>query len=151
MKAINKGMMAILRAFPNLVKRPDPDVVVISFWINKPKRTRIPISATEPAMVAVVTVVMVDVVTVEIIYPPLSFTTSLDGYARSSTQYNIKRPMNCITDHNLICFVSCLHVGDDPSNAGTTPMQTTLINQNRPADAGRWQRSRRDLNPRSLP
>lgn len=68
--AINSGMIAILRAFPNLDKRPDFDEVVTSFCTSRPNSTKIPIKATEPAIATVVTVVIVEVVTVDIISPP---------------------------------------------------------------------------------
>lgn len=54
---------------PNLVTLGLVDAVVISFWISKPNKTKMPIKATEPAKATVVTVVTVDTVTVEITQP----------------------------------------------------------------------------------
>ena len=66
-KLRNKGIMAMFNALPNDCSRELSAVDTISFWINRTSNATIANSAKVPARATVVTVLTVDVVTVEII------------------------------------------------------------------------------------
>jgi hypothetical protein len=67
-------MIAILRMVPIRRKKRLDEIIVTSFCNRRPNNTRIPISATDPARATVVTVVTVETVTVEIIFPLINST-----------------------------------------------------------------------------
>jgi len=69
-KAIKSGTMPMFNPWHNFLNLLPSEALASSFFIKRTNNTRTPISAKEPAIAEVVTDVMVDVVTVEIIVPP---------------------------------------------------------------------------------
>jgi hypothetical protein len=68
MKANRSGGIPTFNALCKALTRELSELEVISFWINSANSTKIPISATDPAILAVAMVDTVDVVIVEIIF-----------------------------------------------------------------------------------